>query len=137
MSMLIRLSLLLLEDYRRIPRALSKVYFDPLTPENEQEVNKLFDSFASADPSDPPISNRKIITWGRDLIVPESTKRVAKFDFRDLCNQPLSAADYLEITSNFQTIFVLNIPKMGLERKDLARRFITFIDGTWRFVRAS
>ncbi|EAU84331.2 AFG1 family mitochondrial ATPase [Coprinopsis cinerea okayama7 len=118
-------------DYRRIPRALSKVYYDPLTPENEQEVNKLFDSFASADPSDPPIRNRKIITWGRELVVPESTSKVAKFEFEDLCNQPLSAADYLEITKNFSTIFILNIPKMGLDKKDLARRFITFIDACY------
>jgi protein AFG1 len=54
---------------------------------------------------------------------------MAKFDFEDLCGQPLSAADYIEITNKFSTIFVLNIPKMGLNQKDLARRFITFIDG--------
>ncbi|TFK20359.1 AFG1 family mitochondrial ATPase [Coprinopsis marcescibilis] len=118
-------------DYRRIPRALSKVYYDPLTPENEQEINKLFDSFASANPSDPPIPNRKIMTWGRALIVPESTSKVAKFDFADLCDQPLSASDYLEVTKNFETIFIKNIPKMGLDKKDMARRFITFIDACY------
>jgi len=44
---------------------------------------------------------------------------VAKFDFEDLCGQPLSAADYIEITKNFGIIFLLNIPKMDLNKKDL------------------
>lgn len=118
-------------DYRRIPRALSQVYYDPLTPENDREINKIFKSLASEDPSDPLIQNRKITTWGRTLIVPESTSRVAKFDFKALCGQPLSAADYIEVTKNFGTIFLLNVQKMGLGEKDLARRFITFIDACY------
>jgi len=118
-------------DYRRIPRALSKVYYDPLTAENEQEVNKIFDSLTADNPADPVVLNRKIVTWGRELNVPASTSKVAKFDFQELCDQPLSAADYLEITKNFGTLFILNIPKMGLDRKDLARRFITLIDACY------
>jgi protein AFG1 len=118
-------------DYRRIPRALSKVYYDPLSPENELEINKIYESFVSADPTDPPIKGRKLTIWGRTISVPESTSTVAKFDFDDLCGQPLSAADYLEVTKNFGTIFLLNVPKMDLNKKDLARRFITFIDACY------
>ncbi|PPQ70446.1 hypothetical protein CVT26_013940 [Gymnopilus dilepis] len=118
-------------DYRRVPRALSHVYYSPLTPENNREVEKIFQSLASENPDDPPIPNRKLNTWGRTILVPESTSKVAKFDFHDLCGQPLSAADYIEVTKNFGTIFVLNIPKMGMQEKDLARRFITFIDACY------
>ncbi|KAK7054894.1 ATPase [Paramarasmius palmivorus] len=117
-------------DYRRIPRALSKVYYSPLTPENKAEFNKLFDSFTS-DPRDPPITNRKLKIWGRELKVPESTSTVARFKFEELCGQPLSAADYLEVTRCFKTVFIEGIPKMGMDRKDLARRFITFIDACY------
>lgn len=95
------------------------MYFDPLTPENDREINKLFDSLTSVDPSDPPICNRKITTWGRTLVVPESTSTTAKFNFLDLCGQPLSAADYIEVTRNFGTIFLLNVPQMGLDKKDM------------------
>ena len=49
----------------------------------------------------------------------------------DLCGQPFSAADYLEITKQFGTVFLLDVPKMGMESKDLARRFITFIDACY------
>lgn len=128
------------------------MYFDPITPEHDLEINKIFKSLASEDPSDPPTRNRKLSIWGRTLLVPESTSKVAKFNFEELCGQPLSAADYLEVTKNFATVFVLNVPKMDLNQKDLvrcpflnnlnllktselqARRFITFIDGAYKII---
>lgn len=118
-------------DYRRVPRALSNVYYHPLNDDNRREIIKLFNSFASSDPSDPPIRDRALNIWGRSLLVPESTSKLAKFHFDDLCGQPLSAADYLEITKTFGTVFVLDVPKMGLDSKDKARRFITFIDACY------
>ncbi|EIW82273.1 AFG1-like ATPase [Coniophora puteana RWD-64-598 SS2] len=118
-------------DYRRIPRALSHVYYHPLTPENRTEINKIFTSITSEDDTDSVISNRKLTIWGRTLLVPESTSKVAKFSFTDLCGKPLSAADYLEVTKQFPTVFVLDVPKMNLSSKDMARRFITFIDACY------
>ncbi|KAG6850895.1 hypothetical protein H0H93_006721 [Arthromyces matolae] len=112
-------------DYRRIPRALSHVYYDPLTPENAQEVEKVFQSLTSRDPADPLIHNRTLNTWGRTITIPESTSKIAKFRFHDLCGQPLSAADYLEVTKNFGTIFVLDVPKMGMDSKDMTKIFVT------------
>lgn len=118
-------------DYRRIPRALSRVYYHPLDATNVLEISKIFTSLTSSDPSDPVVSNRPLKIWGRTLYVPESTSKIAKFEFHDLCGKPLSAADYLEVTKTFGTVFVLNVPKMGLDKKDLARRFITFIDACY------
>jgi len=118
-------------DYRRIPRALSRVYYHPLNRENAREIDKIFTSLTSMDRNDPVIKNRTLETWGRALIVPESTSKVAKFNFMDLCGKPLSAADYLEITKKFGTVFLLYVPKMGMDQKDLARRFITFIDACY------
>ncbi|KAF9077018.1 ATPase [Rhodocollybia butyracea] len=118
-------------DYRRVPRALSKVYYDPLTPSNELEIEKIFKSMTSHDSGDPPVKNRQLTIWGRKLNIPDSTSKVAKFKFDDLCGKPLSAADYLEVTKTFGTLFVLGVPKMGLDSKDKARRFITFIDACY------
>ena len=111
-------SLTSLLDYRRIPRALSHVYYHPLSDENRHEVEKIFNALASSDPTDPIITNRKLETWGRRIVIPESSSSVAKFTFDDLCGKPLSAADYLEVTKQFGTVFVLDVPKMGLDTKD-------------------
>ncbi|KAI9574798.1 ATPase [Boletus coccyginus] len=119
----------------RIPRALSHVYYHPLTPENEAEINKIFDSLTSPSSSDinpdPVVANRPLSTFGRTLHVPLSTSRVARFTFAELCDRPLSAADYLEITNTFGTVFVTDVKKMGVSRKDVARRFITFVDACY------
>ena len=81
-------------------------------------MDKLFTSLTATDPSDPVIINRELHTWGRTIVVPESTSEVAKFRFDDLCGKPLSAADYIEVTKTFGTVFLLDVPKMGLDLKD-------------------
>jgi len=81
-------------------------------------VDKLFKSLISAGPSDPVITDRELHTWGRTVLVPESTSKVAKFRFDDLCGKPLSAADFIEVTKSFGTVFLLDVPKMGLDLKD-------------------
>lgn len=122
-------------DYRRIPRALSHVYYHPLTPENKAEIDKIFNSLTSPTPTavlqDPVIENRPITTWGRTLYVPLSTSKIARFSFEEICGRPLSAADYLEVTKQFGTLFITDVPKMGMQQKDMARRFITFIDACY------
>lgn len=70
---------------------------------------------------DPVIANRPLSTFGRTLHIPLSTSRVARFTFAELCDRPLSAADYLEITNTFGTVFVTDVKKMGVSRKDVVR----------------
>ena len=65
------------------------------------------------------IRNRSIETWGRIVLVPLSTTKIARFKFEDLCGKPLSAGDYIELTKTFGTIFLIGVPKMGLDKKDL------------------
>ncbi|GMK55647.1 hypothetical protein CspeluHIS016_0207030 [Cutaneotrichosporon spelunceum] len=118
-------------DYRKMPRTITHVYYHPLNPETASEMDKLFHGLASAD-TDPEIKfNRKLPLWGRELTVPESSAHVARFTFDDLCNHPLSAADYLEITATFPNVFVEDVPKLTLSERDQARRFITFIDACY------
>ena len=115
-------------DYRKLPRALSKVYFSPISPEHNSEFSKLFDAMTS---DEPILEHRQLSVWGRNLDVPISTTKVAKFSFQELCENPLSAADYLEITKNFETVFITDVPQLNLSVKDQARRFILFIDSAY------
>lgn len=117
-------------DYRKLPRALTKVYFSPLTPEVTAEMDKLWEAMTSGS-SEEPAANREITVWGRSLRVPLSTQRCARFHFMDLCGRARSAADYIEICRSFSTIFIDEIPRMNLHSRDLARRFITFIDSAY------
>ncbi|GAA5952743.1 hypothetical protein JCM8115_002337 [Rhodotorula mucilaginosa] len=119
-------------DYRKRPRELSRVYFHPMTRAHEAEFDKLFEAAcASVDPGDTVVQDRELAVWGRPVRIPLSTSHVAQFTFHDLCGAPHSAADYLEITKTFGTIFLRGVPQLGLDTKDQARRFILFIDAAY------
>lgn len=115
-------------DYRKVPRALSKVYYSPRNDANEAEFQKLFDAMTEEDHVE---ENRKLEVWGRKVNVPKCSKRVALFTFKELCGSPLSAADYIEITKQFPVIMIRDIPQLTLNERDQARRFILFIDACY------
>lgn len=53
---------------------------------------------------------------------------VVWFDFKQLCDGPRSAYDYVELARSFQSVFLSNIPKFDDTNGDQARRFINCID---------
>ena len=65
---------------------------------------------------------------GRTVAVPRAARGAARFDFADLCEAPLGAADYLAIVRRYGALFVDHIPAMGPARRDAAKRFVTLID---------
>jgi cell division protein ZapE len=69
-----------------------------------------------------------IAVKGRKVTVPRAAGGVARFGFADLCERPLGAIDYLRIAHAFHTVFVDDIPVMGYEQRNAAKRFITLID---------
>lgn len=62
------------------------------------------------------------------LLAVSSTAR-ASFD--DLCGQALGAADYLEIARNFTALVLENVPQMGPENRNEAKRFVTLVDALY------
>ena len=67
----------------------------------------------------------------RRLHVPRAAGRVARFDFADLCNRPLGAADYLALTERFHTLFLDGVPVLAPNRRNEARRFMTLVDALY------
>ena len=77
-------------------------------------MSSLYSHLSSS--QDPIELNRELETWGRKIIVPESTKRVAKFSFHDLCGKPMSAADYIKVSwskthSLHENIYIELLPR--------------------------
>ena len=102
-------------DYRRIPRALSHAYFSPLDSATRAAIDAQFAELIEGIPVE---EGKTIRLWGRNLTVPRSAGHVAQFNFAELCGRALGAADYLEITQRFRTLFVKDVPRMGLSEKD-------------------
>ena len=73
----------------------------------------------------------EFVVMGRTVVVPQACNGVARFTFDELCGQPLGAADYVELAREFHTIVLDDVPTMGIERRNEARRFIWLIDALY------
>lgn len=65
---------------------------------------------------------------GRVLHVPAAANGVARFGFKDLCEKPLAASDYLRLAHEFHTVMIDDIPMMDYGDRNAAKRFIALID---------
>jgi len=65
---------------------------------------------------------------GRTLHVPRAARGVARFSFRELCERPLAASDYLRLAHEYHTLVLDHVPVMRFEERNAAKRFITLID---------
>lgn len=68
---------------------------------------------------------------GRQLVVPQQAKGVARFSFDALCRAALGPADYLTIAANFHTLMIDNVPRLGPAERNEAKRFVTLIDAIY------
>jgi cell division protein ZapE len=50
------------------------------------------------------------------------------FTFAELCEGPRGQADYIEIARCYHTVFLTDIPPLGREAENAARRFVTLVD---------
>jgi cell division protein ZapE len=52
----------------------------------------------------------------------------ARFDFDDLCEQPLGPRDYLAIAHAYHTLVIDGVPRFSRDNSNGAKRFIQLID---------
>tara|TARA_B110000014_G_C20125496_1_gene599122 strand:+ start:3640 stop:4689 length:1050 start_codon:yes stop_codon:yes gene_type:complete len=72
--------------------------------------------------------DKPISILGRSLKPKKKSSGIIWFDFIELCLGPRSTKDYIELTKEFHTILLSNIPALIDQNKDGTRRFIALID---------
>ncbi|RWA13236.1 hypothetical protein EKO27_g1862 [Xylaria grammica] len=116
-------------DYRKIPRPPSGVYHTPLDSHAASHIEKWFRFLGDPENPEPHPEIQKV--WGREIHVPRVSGRCAWFTFQELIGRATGAADYLELMRSYDAFIVSDIPGMTFRERDLARRFITFIDAVY------
>lgn len=111
-------------DYRARKLKEMSVYFSPLGTASTARADDLFTSLTEGEEAYADLISVK----GRTIEVPAVAKGVARFEFSQLCERPLGAEDYLAIGKRYHTIFLENIPKLGYDRRNEAKRFMTLVD---------
>ncbi|MEM9204710.1 MAG: cell division protein ZapE [Pseudomonadota bacterium] len=108
-------------DYRLEKLAGRPVYF---VPPDKAEMDAVWDRLTGGLPGKPT----RIKFLGHDIPIPRASHGVARASFKDWCEVPLGAKDYLEIARTFHTVIFDDIPALIPERRNEARRFVWLID---------
>jgi len=111
-------------DYRLNRLLEGQVYFHPHTEAVDRELDKIFQALAgdkAGEALDIPVK-------GRVIHVPRAAGEVVAFSFSELCEQPKSALDYLELARRFRVFIVKNVPRLTDAMPDDTARFITLVD---------
>ena len=114
-------------DYRLARLMTMQVYHLPLGPAADNALAKAFADLT--DGVEAQVSSLSV--KGRTVLVPRAARGVACFDFADLCEKPLGAADYIAIAVAYRTVIIANIPRIKAEKKNEAKRFSTLIDALY------
>jgi cell division protein ZapE len=115
------------QDYRMGRLAGQTVYYAPLGAASDAGLDAAWVRLTD----DAPLKPDYVQMPGRRIAVAAAAHQVARFTFRDLCEQPLGPSDYLAIAAQFATLILKDIPQMIEEQKDAARRFVTLIDALY------
>jgi len=114
-------------DFRLEKLAGSPVFYAPADEHSHAALTRAFKSLTGHEQGKPMTLTVK----GHPVEVPQASGGVARFSFEDLCSKPLGAADYLAIADEFETVILENIPRMSLERRNEAKRFIMLVDALY------
>uniref|UniRef100_A0A674MN59 AFG1 like ATPase a n=1 Tax=Takifugu rubripes TaxID=31033 RepID=A0A674MN59_TAKRU len=117
-------------DYRKRNRpSAGKLYFLSSEPDVEATLDKMFDemAFKQNDITRPRVLN----VHNRKVRLNKACGTIADCTFEELCDRPLGASDYLEMSRLFDTLFIRHIPRLTLNQKTQARRLITLVDALY------
>lgn len=114
-------------DYRCRRLIAAGVYHSPLGREAEAALEDTFQVLAGGAEASPDT----LLINGRRLAVPHQANGVARFSFAELCGHPLGPADFLRIACCYQTLILSDIPAMGPDRRDEAKRFAILVESLY------
>ncbi len=114
-------------DYRLRRIKDISAYHAPLGRRADQALDRAFAELTvGAEPCSGEIEFK-----GRVLPIPLTARGVVRYSFAELCEQPLGAGDYLMLAAEYHTMVLAGVPKLGPEKRDVARRFMTLIDALY------
>ena len=112
------------DDYRTKNNEKIQQIFFPLNEKTSFRINQKFREFTRNINKESKI----VTTKGRKFVINNFYSGIARFKFKDLCDNNLGAEDYINISNLCKHIFIEDIPKFNNENSNQQLRFITMID---------
>ena len=112
------------DDYRTKNNEKIQQILFPLNEKTSFKINQKFREFTRNINKESKI----VKTKGRNFVINNFFSGIARFKFKDLCDNNLGAEDYINISDICKHIFIEEIPKFNNENSNQQLRFITMID---------
>jgi cell division protein ZapE len=103
------------------------VYFAPLGPFASEAMDRAWARLTMGAAPRPV----ELDVQGRKLVARRAAAGCARFEFAELCERPLGAADYIQIAEHFDAVLLDDVPKLGPARREEAARFRNLIDALY------
>lgn len=113
------------QDHRLLGTVDDGVYHYPLDAAADERLAAIWQRLTEGEVVQP---EKVTVMMGRFVQVDKAAKQAGLFDFNELCNRPLGAADYIALAARFQYIVVRAVPVMRSDQREIIRRFITLLD---------
>ncbi len=113
-------------DYRLRVLEQAELYHTPLDAKADLSLNASFESLAPD--LDEVVESELVEINGRQIQSRRCCEDVVWFDFSAICLGARSQNDYIEIAKMYHAVLISNVPQMGRENDDAARRFINLVD---------
>ncbi len=114
-------------DYRMEKTDTDEVWTVPLGHDSDVVMEEAWFRITGHRPS----GREEIPFRGRLIEVPQACGGFARFDFADLCERPLAAADYLQIARRYHTVMIERIPILDADKRNAAKRLINLVDALY------
>lgn len=111
------------QDFRLRILQRSEIYLQPLDDLAEKGLRQAFERMSAGCSVRPQLEIN-----GRTLNARQRSDGIIWFNFEEICDQPTSTSDYIEIARAFNTVLLSGVPRMNESNADATRRFINMID---------
>lgn len=111
-------------DYRLKALADASLYLDSADARSPAALTEIYDDLSDEDSETLGF----IELAHRKIPVLRESENVVWFEFDAICEGPRSAADYIHIAREYQSVLISNVPVFDATREDAARRFVTLVD---------
>ncbi len=113
-------------DYRLRTLTKAEIYHAPLDADADKNLQRYFTELAPDHCSRNTDGTIRIN--GRDIPVRLECDDVVLFDFAAICGGPRSQNDYIELAQLYHAVLISNVPQLGGNSDDAARRFLALVD---------
>ncbi|MHA6347569.1 cell division protein ZapE [Roseivivax sp. CAU 1761] len=113
-------------DYRQDRLKGADSYFTPADAAARAAIETIWQAL-----SDGREERLDLTVQGRTLELARFSNGVARASFYELCGRPLGPADYLKLAETVRVLILEEVPRLGRQNFNEAKRFVTLVDALY------